>query len=77
MQECFLPHYNERQTPVDMLVLHATCHADAHEVFESLDKLELSCHYFVDLNGRITRMVDEQNVPGMPEPAIGKGLTRI
>lgn len=32
MQECFLPHYNERQTPVDMLVLHATCHADAHEV---------------------------------------------
>lgn len=60
MQECFLPHYNERQTPVDMLVLHATCHADAHEVFESLDKLELSCHYFVDLNGRITRMVDEQ-----------------
>lgn len=60
MQECFLPHYNKRQTPVDMLVLHATCHADAHEVFESLDKLELSCHYFVDLNGRITRMVDEQ-----------------
>ena len=60
MQECFLPHYNERRTPVDMLVLHATCHADADEVFESLDKLELSCHYFVDLNGRITRMVDEQ-----------------
>ena len=27
MQECFLPHYNERRTPVDMLVLHATCHA--------------------------------------------------
>ena len=60
MQECLLPHYNERRTPVDMLVLHATCHADADEVFESLDKLELSCHYFVDLNGRITRMVDEQ-----------------
>ena len=60
MQERLLSHCNERRTPVDMLVLHATCHADAAEVFESLDKLELSCHYFIDLNGGITRMVDEK-----------------
>ena len=61
MQEHLLSHYNERQTPIDMLVLHATCHADAGEVFACLDKLALSCHYFVDLNGNITRMVAEQN----------------
>lgn len=60
MQELLLPHYNERRTPIDMLVLHSTCHTNADEVFESLNNLELSCHYFIDLNGNITHMVDEK-----------------
>lgn len=61
MQEILLPHYNERKTPIDMLVLHSTCHTNAEEVAEALNKLELSCHYFMDLNGTLTRIVEEKH----------------
>lgn len=61
MQEKLLPHYDERQTSVDVLMLHATCHSSADEVFDRLDKLKLSCHYFIDEAGNITKMVDEKN----------------
>lgn len=61
MQELPLPHYNERKTPIDMLVLHATCHDNAQDVFASLNKLELSCHYFIDPQGNITRMVNDEH----------------
>lgn len=61
MQELPLPHYNERKTPIDMLVLHATCHDNAQDVFASLNKLELSCHYFIDPQGNITRMINDEH----------------
>lgn len=61
MQELLLPHYNKRKTPIDMLVLHATCHDNAQDVFASLNELELSCHYFIDPQGKITLMVAEEH----------------
>lgn len=59
MQEILLPHFNERRTPVDMLVLHATAHGSCEEAAACLDKLELSCHYILGLDGSLCRCVAE------------------
>lgn len=59
MQEQLLPHFNERETAIDMLVLHSTAHSNTSEVVECLDKLQLSCHYIMDLDGNLTKVVPE------------------
>lgn len=60
MQEQLLPHFNERESAIDMLVLHATAHENTQEVVDSLDKLKLSCHYIMDMDGNLTRCVAEE-----------------
>ena len=47
--------------PVDMLVLHYTGMADAERACDWLcnSTAKVSCHYLVDMEGRITQMVDE------------------
>lgn len=76
MKEMLLSHYNERKCPVDMLVLHTTIHTDAQKVFNSLNKLELSCHYFMDLDGRLTLMVREQDRAWHTGFAYWRGIDR-
>lgn len=59
MKEYLLPHYDERQTPVDMLVLHATALQGA-EAVQCLDNLQLSAHYLLTAEGELLRLVDEK-----------------
>lgn len=60
MKEYLLPHYDERKTPVDMLVLHATAHQGI-EVVQCLDSLKLSAHYVLTVEGELLKLVDEQH----------------
>ena len=54
-----LPHFNERDRPIDMLVLHSMAH-DAAEGIARLDELELSSHYIVDYDGTVWQCVSEE-----------------
>lgn len=58
MQEILLPHFNERQAPVSLLVLHSAAHSGA-ELVQCLDAAKLSAHYVLDLNGDLIKVVDE------------------
>ncbi len=56
------PNFDERALPVSMLVLHYTGMADAETAIARLrdQKAKVSCHYLVDEDGRVLRMVDEE-----------------
>lgn len=58
MKEMLLPHFNERKTPVEMLVLHSTAH-QGEDAVHCLDECRLSCHYVVTTDGEILKVVDE------------------
>ncbi len=58
MQEILLPHFNERQAPVSLLVLHCSAH-DGAEMAACLNKAEVSPHYIIDLAGNLIKTVDE------------------
>lgn len=60
MKEYLLPHYDERQTSVDMLVLHTTAF-NGDKAVECLDKLKLSVHYILTIEGELIKLVDEGN----------------
>lgn len=59
MKEMLLPHYNERQTPIDMLVLHSTAF-NAADAAAILNSNKLSSHYILDLDGNLYKMVEEK-----------------
>lgn len=59
MKEHLLPHFNERQTEVDLLILHCAAHNGA-DLVNCLDNHKLSAHYVIDLNGDIIRVVEEK-----------------
>ena len=54
-----LPHFNEREEQIDMLVLHSMAH-NAIEGIARLDELELSSHYIVDFDGTVWQCVSEE-----------------
>ncbi|HYJ81457.1 MAG TPA: N-acetylmuramoyl-L-alanine amidase [Allosphingosinicella sp.] len=56
------PNFDERALPVSMLVLHYTGMEDAPSAIERLKDpaARVSCHYLVDEDGRVLRMVDEE-----------------
>lgn len=58
MQEILLPHFNERQAPISLLVLHSAAH-DGPELVSSLDNAKLSAHYVLSLNGTLIKVIDE------------------
>ncbi len=60
MKEYLLPHYDERRSGIDMLVLHATAHTGI-EAAQCLDKLKLSAHYLLTLDGELIKLVDEEH----------------
>ena len=55
------PNFDERTLPVSMIVLHYTGMPDAEGALDRLTSPEakVSCHYLVDEDGSIFRLVDE------------------
>lgn len=58
MRQDPLPFYNERKTPVDMLLLHCSAR-NTENMLKILRQQELSCHYIIDTDGTVTSVVDE------------------
>lgn len=61
MREKLSAYYEERQTPVDMLVFHCSAF-EGEKLLQVLDEYHCSCHYMIDENGEIVRVVDEGKV---------------
>lgn len=59
--DCPSPNFDERAHPVSMLVLHYTGMEDAKSAIDRLrdPSAKVSCHYLVDEDGRVLRMVSE------------------
>lgn len=53
------PFFNERQTSIDILMFHCSAQNTA-EMIDTLNQLELSCHYIIDLDGSVTQLVSEE-----------------
>jgi len=62
MIDCPSPNHDARPAPVSMIVLHYTGMPDADSAIERLcdPRAKVSCHYLVDEDGRILRMVPEE-----------------
>jgi len=60
--DCPSPNYDERPAPISMIVLHYTGMPDADAAIARLcdPEAKVSCHYLVDEDGRILRMVPEE-----------------
>jgi N-acetylmuramoyl-L-alanine amidase len=60
--DCPSPNHDDRGQPVSMVVLHYTGMTDAEAAIERLCDPEagVSCHYLIDEDGRILRMVAEE-----------------
>ncbi len=58
MREELLPHFNDRQTPVDMLMFHCSA-LSGEDILKTLDERDLSCHYVIDENAEIIKVIDE------------------
>ncbi len=69
-------HYNQRQHPIEMLVIHSMAH-NAVEGIARLDGLKLSTHYIVDFDGTIWQCVDEKNRAWHAGVSSWQGLTDI
>jgi N-acetylmuramoyl-L-alanine amidase len=56
------PNFDERDSPITMLVLHYTGMKDAESAIRRLREPEakVSCHYLVAEDGQVLRMVDEE-----------------
>lgn len=53
-----LPHYNDRKTPIDMLMFHCSA-LKGEDILQILDKSELSCHYIINEKGELIQVVEE------------------
>ena len=60
--DCPSPNFDERNHPVSMVVLHYTGMEDAQSAIARLRDPEarVSCHYLVEEDGRVLRMVPEE-----------------
>jgi N-acetylmuramoyl-L-alanine amidase len=59
--DCPSPNFDERSQPVSIIVLHYTGMEDARSAIDRLrdPEAKVSCHYLVDEDGTILRMVPE------------------
>lgn len=69
-------HYNQRQHPIEMLVIHSMAHS-AQEGIDRLNELKLSSHYIIDFDGTIWQCVDEKNRAWHAGISSWQGLTDI
>ncbi|MEO0883877.1 MAG: N-acetylmuramoyl-L-alanine amidase [Pseudomonadota bacterium] len=63
LQRVESPNWNERRTPIDMLMLHYTGMETGEAALERLcdPEASVSAHYMVWDDGRITQLVEEEN----------------
>lgn len=59
MKEQLLPYFEERKTPVDMIVLHASAFP-AEKLLYYLDYYKCSCHYVLDENAELIKVCGEE-----------------
>lgn len=59
MREHLLPFYEERGRDVDMLVIHCSAYP-ADKVLFYLEQYKCSCHYIIEENGTVIKVVDER-----------------
>jgi N-acetylmuramoyl-L-alanine amidase len=55
-----LPFFNERRSNIDTIIFHCSAHK-TNDMIEVLKQQQLSCHYIIDTNGAITKLVEEQH----------------
>jgi N-acetylmuramoyl-L-alanine amidase len=62
MIECPSPNFDERDQPVSLIVLHYTGMEDAASAIARLSdpKARVSCHYLIQEDGQVLRMVSEE-----------------
>ena len=53
-------HFNERKTPISMLVFHSSAF-DVEKAIKSYDDAEVSAHYLIGYDGTLVHCVDENN----------------
>ncbi len=58
MKEFFLPYFMDRTENVDMLVFHCSAFS-ADKVLYYLNEYKCSCHYLIDENAEVIKVVDE------------------
>ena len=71
MREEPLPYFNERETPIDMIVLHCSAY-DVETIIHYMHEYQLSAHYIIDEKGEMTKLVDESKRAyhaGTPAPS--------
>ena len=53
MREEPLPYFNERETPIDMIVLHCSAY-DVETIIHYMHEYQLSAHYIINEKGEMT-----------------------
>ncbi|KQN90502.1 N-acetylmuramoyl-L-alanine amidase [Sphingomonas sp. Leaf231] len=78
-QEAPSPNFNERVLPISMIVLHYTGMRTAAEALDRLrdPAAEVSCHYFVDEDGTVTRLVPDERRAWHAGRAHWRGITDV
>ncbi|MEH3104816.1 MAG: N-acetylmuramoyl-L-alanine amidase [Sphingomonas phyllosphaerae] len=73
------PNFNERLLPISMIVLHYTGMKTAQEALDRLcdPAAEVSCHYYVDEDGTITRLVADDKRAWHAGASHWRGVTDV
>lgn len=73
------PNWNERASPISMIVLHYTGMRTADEALERLcdPEASVSAHYFVDEAGKVTRLVPEDKRAWHAGKSYWRGVTDV
>ena len=77
--DCPSPNHDERASPVSLIVLHYTGMEDARSAIERMrdPAAKVSCHYLVDEDGKIVRMVPEEKRAWHAGRAYWRGITDV
>jgi len=77
--DCPSPNHDERDSPISMIVLHYTGMEDAASAIERLrdPEAKVSCHYLVDEDGKILRMVPEERRAWHAGVSYWRGITGV
>jgi len=73
------PNFNDRALPISMIVLHYTGMPTAEAALDRLTSpdAQVSAHYFVEENGRITKLVDERKRAWHAGKSYWRGITDV
>jgi N-acetylmuramoyl-L-alanine amidase len=79
MIDCPSPNFDDRDQPVSIVVLHYTGMEDAASAIDRLRDSEarVSCHYLIDEDGRVLRMVPEDKRAWHAGRSYWRGMHRL